>query len=88
MVCFVNESFKPETKVKLLAEHKVFGLNFRLYGGASLVAQMVKNLSATQGTWVRSLGQEDEYFFRRLRGVFRNINSNLFFPSVLVYLRV
>ena len=26
---------------------------------ASLVAQMVKNLPAMQGTWVRSLGQED-----------------------------
>ena len=26
---------------------------------ASLVAQMVKNLPATQETWVRSLGQED-----------------------------
>ena len=26
---------------------------------ASLVAQMVKNLSAVQETWVRSLGQED-----------------------------
>ena len=27
--------------------------------GASLVAQMVKNPSAMQKTWVRSLGQED-----------------------------
>ena len=27
--------------------------------GASLVAQMVKNLPTTQGTWVQSLGQED-----------------------------
>ena len=26
---------------------------------ASLVAQMVKNLSAVQETWVQSLGQED-----------------------------
>ena len=26
---------------------------------ASLVTQMVKNLPETQGTWVRSLGQED-----------------------------
>ena len=26
---------------------------------ASLVAQIVKNLPATQKTWVRSLGQED-----------------------------
>ena len=27
--------------------------------GVSLVAQMVKNLPATQKTWIRSLGQED-----------------------------
>ena len=27
--------------------------------GASLVAQMVKNLLAVQETWVRSLGRED-----------------------------
>ena len=27
--------------------------------GASLVAQMVKNLSAIRESWVRSLGQED-----------------------------
>ena len=29
------------------------------YLGASLVAQLVKNLSAMQETWVRFLGQED-----------------------------
>ena len=29
------------------------------YSGASLVAQMVKNLPATQETWVSSLGRED-----------------------------
>ena len=28
-------------------------------GGASLVAQMVKNLSAMQDTWVLSVGRED-----------------------------
>ena len=27
--------------------------------GASLIAQMVKNLPAVQETWVQSLGQED-----------------------------
>ena len=27
--------------------------------GASLVAQMVRSLSATQETWISSLGQED-----------------------------
>ena len=32
-----------------------------LYSGASLVAQMVKNLPAMQKTWVRSLGQEDPW---------------------------
>ena len=31
------------------------------YSGASLVAQMVKNLPAMQKTWVRSLGQEDPW---------------------------
>ena len=30
-----------------------------LQHGASLVAQMVKNLPARQETWVRSLGRED-----------------------------
>jgi len=29
------------------------------WGGASLVAQMVKNLPAMQETWVRFLGQKD-----------------------------
>jgi len=31
----------------------------RLYGRASLVAQMVKNLPEVRETWVQSLGQED-----------------------------
>ena len=36
------------------------GFNFpQAYYGASLVAQMVKNLPAMQETWVRSLGWED-----------------------------
>ena len=30
-----------------------------MYTGASLVAQMVKNLPAMQETWVQSLGQKD-----------------------------
>ena len=34
-------------------------LNTSLAKRASLVAQMLKNLSAMQETWVRSLGQED-----------------------------
>ena len=33
--------------------------------GASLVAQMVKNPSAMQEIWVRSLGQEDPLVKRR-----------------------
>ena len=33
--------------------------NFAICQMASLVAQMVKNLPATQETWVRSLGWED-----------------------------
>ena len=32
---------------------------FPLWFGASLVAQLVKNLPAVQETWVRSLGGED-----------------------------
>ena len=36
------------------------GIGYPLqYSWASLVAQMVKNLTAMQETWVQSLGQED-----------------------------
>ena len=36
------------------------GIGYLLqYFGASLVAQLVKNLPATQETWVQSLGWED-----------------------------
>ena len=36
------------------------GIGYPLqYSWASLVAQMVKNLPAMKGTWVRSLGGED-----------------------------
>ena len=41
-----------------LAYYFVFG-GFNDVSGASLVAQMVKNLPAMQETWDRSLGQED-----------------------------
>ena len=34
-------------------------LNISMPEDASLVAQLVKNLPAMQGTWVRSLGWED-----------------------------
>ena len=34
-------------------------LAFSIESWASLVAQLVKNLPATQETWVRSLGPED-----------------------------
>ena len=35
------------------------GLYLKQENEASLVVQMVKNLSAIQGIWVQSLGQED-----------------------------
>ena len=38
---------------------KYYLLSVRYYSGASLVAQMVKNLSAVPETWVWSLGWED-----------------------------
>ena len=34
-------------------------MSLLFFGGASLVAHMVKNLPATQETWIQSLGQED-----------------------------
>ena len=36
-----------------------FFLSFLTEQGASLVAQLVKNLPAMQQTWIRSLGWED-----------------------------
>ena len=39
--------------------NKYYLLSVRYYSGASLVAQMVKNLSAMPETWVWSLGWED-----------------------------
>ena len=36
-----------------------FTFTFTEYPGASLVAQMAKNLPAMQQTWVQTLGQED-----------------------------
>ena len=41
------------TKLSLLLSH--YNINI----GASLVAQMVKNLPTTRETWVQSLGWED-----------------------------
>ena len=38
-------------RIKLIEEDEI--------SGASLVAQMVKNLPAMKETWIRSLGQED-----------------------------
>ena len=35
------------------------GRFIHIFGGASLVGQMVKNLPAMQETWVQSLSQED-----------------------------
>ena len=34
-------------------------MSLLFFGGASLVAHMVKNLPAMQETWIQSLGQED-----------------------------
>ena len=34
-------------------------MSLLFFGGASLVAHMVKNLPAVQETWIQSLGQED-----------------------------
>ena len=50
--------------LKLLTSEVVELITFRFslykaYHGASVVAQMVKNLPAMQETWVQSLGQED-----------------------------
>ena len=38
---------------------RLLKMPFSILSWASLVAQMVKNLSAMQDTWVQSLGQED-----------------------------
>ena len=38
---------------------RFFTLPFKSFCGASLVAQMVKNLPAMQETWVQPLGWED-----------------------------
>ena len=51
----VNRSFSR----KSLWTFASFGLSPPTRTGASLVAQMVKNLPTMQETWVRSLGQED-----------------------------
>ena len=48
-----HESFGFPVSIKF-----IFTLYYSLLG-ASLVAQMVKNLPAMQETWVRSLGPED-----------------------------
>ena len=45
--------FCPQTDVS------AFNILSSFVIGASLVAQIVKNLPATQETWVQSLGQED-----------------------------
>ena len=51
----VNRSFSR----KSLWTFASFGLSLPTRTGASLVAQMVKNLPTMQETWVQSLGQED-----------------------------
>ena len=53
-VCVVGCRWRPAFPVSLLMSPSLGSFNW-----ASLVAQMVKNLSAMCETWVRSLGQED-----------------------------
>ena len=48
----------PEVLISLFYSWKIC-IKLPLKIGASLVAQMVKNLPAMQETWVRSLGWED-----------------------------
>ena len=67
------------TECRLQASGELFGfqslLGFQITGEhmtmrASLVAQMVKNLSAVRETWVPSLGQEDPLEKRMYTPVF------------------
>ena len=48
---------KPNHSWGLLKDSVKFRFGYSVEG-ASLVAQMVKNLPAMQETWIRSLGQE------------------------------
>ena len=50
--CFIHDP--PNVGILLSDSSNDFWIE-----GASLVAQMVKNLPAMQETWVQSLGQED-----------------------------
>ena len=58
-----NQSIKfAPQKLKLENIMLIRRMNFNVYSqryGASLIAQLVKNLPATQETLVRFLGQED-----------------------------
>ena len=48
-----------EYNTVLLGLVRIFLKCMDIWGWASLVAQMVQNLPAIQGTWVQSLGWED-----------------------------
>ena len=45
--------------LKYVLKERPITLEKVIFGGASLVAQMIKNLPAVYETWVRSLGWED-----------------------------
>ena len=56
-------------------------MSLLFFGGASLVAHMVKNLPAVQETWIQSLGQEDPL----VKGLATH-SSILFFFFLTTYL--
>ena len=56
---FLNSRLFPDTSFYLQKFQYVPLKNYVPLFLASPVAQMIKNLPAMQGTWVRSLGQED-----------------------------
>ena len=58
----LKRQFPHHTPPHLSSDYKLFSSMFGLYCAlcwASLEPQMVKNLPATQETWVQSLGQKD-----------------------------
>ena len=54
-----EEIWSPDNYLFLISVSLIYGKNQQIRWGASLVAQMVKNLPAMQETWVWSLGWED-----------------------------
>ena len=59
-VCFYFPAVTPPvSSVRMMDNEALYFHTFVEHRSASLVAQMVKNLSAMWETWVRSLGWED-----------------------------